>query len=197
MEGTRAARPLPYAFTVDGSVTPAGRFRLAMTNGGKIGIVVTVHDAGDRLGPWHYTIGAGHAHASEQWHEAGLSDRYDLIVRGPNGFLQHYAGALSGTLDARFEAADGAARLHLTNGGKMPVQFSVAMDDAYAADRRTQDILVAPGATATSLWPLAKSDGWHDLTVTASGDDRFLRRFAGSIGNRRTDPAIGAMRLKA
>jgi len=197
MQGTRAARPLPYAFTVDGHVTPEGRFGLAIVNGGKAGVVLTVHDASDRLGPWHYTIGAGHAHVSEQWHDAGLADHYDLIVRGPNGFLQHYAGALAGRAEARFEAADGGVRIHLANTGTAPVRFAVTMDTAYAAGRPVERLTVEPGRTATSLWPLAKSDGWHDLTVTAAGDDRFLRRFAGSIGNRRTDPAIGTMRLTA
>jgi len=197
MTGTRPARPLPYAFTVDGGVTPEGRFRLAMANGGKAGVVLTVHDGGDRLAPWHYTIGAGHAHASEQWHEAGLTDHYDLIVRGPNGFLHHYAGALAAGPEARIETAGDAVRIHLSNAGRTPVQFAVTMDDAYAGRRPAERLTVEPGRTATSLWPLAKSDGWHDLTVTASGDARFLRRFAGSIGNRRTDPAIGTMRLRA
>jgi phospholipase C len=195
--GTRPARPLPYAFTVDGGVTPEGRFRLAMANGGQGGVVLTVHDASDRLAPWHYTIGAGHAHASEQWHEAGLTDHYDLIVRGPNGFLHHYAGTLAGGPEARFEAVGDGVRVHLANTGKAPVRFAVAMDAAYAGRRPAEYLTVEPGKTAASLWPLAKSDGWHDLTVTAVGDDRFLRRFAGSIGNRRTDPAIGTMRLTA
>jgi len=197
MTGTRAARPLPYVFTVDGGVTPEGRFRLAMANGGKAGVVLTVHDGSDRLAPWHYTIGAGHSHESEQWHEAGMTDHYDLIVRGPNGFLHRYAGALAAGPEARFEAAGDGVRIHLANHGKAPVRFAVAMDGAYAGRRPAEQLTVEPGKTATSLWPLAKSDGWHDLTVTAGGDDRFLRRFAGSIGNRRTDPAIGTMRLTA
>ncbi len=197
MSGARPARPLPYAFAVDGGVTSEGRFRLAMRNSGTAGVVLSVHDGSDRLGPWHYTIGAGDAHDSEQWHDGGLADHYDLIVRGPNGFLQHYAGALNGTADARFVAEPGGARLLLVNRGQAPISFAVALDDAYAADRRAETLMVAPGQTAASRWQLAASDGWHDLTVRVSGDDRFLRRFAGSIGSRRTDPAIGAMRLRA
>ena len=196
MHGTRPARPLPYAFQVEGNVTPAGRFRLAMRNRGTAGTVLTVHDASDRLGPWTYTIGAGTAHESEQWHEAGLTGGYDLIVRGPNGFLQHYAGALDGIADARFVAdPDGGAQLHLHNRGHAPLVFTVAMDEAYAAGRHAETLTVSPGATAISRWPLAASDGWHDLTIRIRGNDRFLRRFAGSTGNRRTDPAIGTMRL--
>jgi phospholipase C len=196
--GTRLARPLPYAFTVDGGVTPEGRFRLAIANSGAAGVVLTVHDASDRLGPWHYTVGAGHTHDSEQWHDAGLSDDYDLIVRGPNGFLQHYAGTLDGRVDAHFAAKpEGGAHLHLVNRRATPATFTIALDAAYAADRHLDKVTVAAGQSATSRWPLTASDGWHDLTIRVAGEDRFLRRFAGGIGNRRTDPAIGTMRLTA
>ena len=196
LSGTRPARPLPYAFDVDGGVTPQGRFRLAMRNHGTASVVLTVHDASDRLAPWTYTIGAGDTHESEQWHEAGLVDRYDLIVRGPNGFLHHYAGALDGAADARFVAEPGGnTRLQFANHGKAPLIFMVALDQAYAGDRHTETVKVGPGEFTTSRWSFTASDGWHDLTVRTTDDDRFLRRFAGSTGNRRTDPAIGAMRL--
>ena len=198
LSGTRPARPLPYAFGVDGGVTPEGRFRLSMTNTGSIGVVLSVHDASDRFAPWTYTIGAGDTHESEQWHGAGLVDRYDLVVRGPNGFLQRYAGALDEMADARFAAEPGGgALLRLGNRGKVPLTFSVVLDQAYAGDRRTDTVEVGPGGSTTSRWSFAASDGWHDLTVRTAGDDRFLRRFAGSMGNRRTDPAIGTMRLDA
>jgi phospholipase C len=196
--GTRPARPLPYAFTVEGSVTRDRRFRLAMANSGATGVVLTVHDASDRFGPWHYTIGAGQAHDSEQWHEAGLTGNYDLIVRGPNGFLQHYTGACDGQADARFVAEpDGGARLLLFNRGTAPVTFTVTLDAAYAGDLHMDEVTVAPGQAGTCRWPLAASDGWHDLAVRVAGDDRFLRRYAGSTGNRHTDRAIGTMRLTA
>lgn len=197
LQGTRPARPLPYAFTVDGGVTPEQRFRLAMRNTGTVGVVLTVHDASDRLGPWHYTIGAGDAHDSEQWHDAGLTDHYDLIVRGPNGFLQHYAGALSETADARFVARPGGASLKLANRGTTPVLFSVTLDAAYPTARRSEILKVAPGSAANSEWSFDASDGWHDLTVRLAGNPNFVRRFAGGVGNRRTDPAIGSMRLTA
>jgi phospholipase C len=197
MSGTRLAAPLPYAFSVDGGVSPAGRFRLAMRNGGSAGIVLTVHDGSDRLGPWHYTIGAGDAHDGEQWHDAGLSDRYDLIVRGPNGFLQHYAGDLHDAIHARFVVLQGGAQIHLSNRDAVPATFSVTMGDAYPAERRSETVTVAPGQAAISHWAFDRSDGWHDLTVRLADNPGFVRRFAGSVGNHRTDPAIGMMRLIA
>jgi phospholipase C len=199
MAGTRPARPLPYDFTVQGHVTSEHRFRLAMTNRGKAGVVFTVHDATDRMGPWHYTIGAGDDHGSEQWHQAGLVDDYDFIVRGPNGFLQRYAARLDGSADAAF-ASDGAGgvTLLLSNRGPGALLFTVEMSADYAVSgERERQHRVYPGHSLGSSWLLSASDGWHDLRVTVREEPAFLRRYAGSIGSQRTDPAIGVMRVSA
>jgi len=122
---------------------------------------------------------------------------YDLIVRGPNGFLQRYAGAIDGTADARLKTTPQRAEIHLTNRAATPQVLTVALDEAYAADSPLQTVSVASGATAVSAWSLARSDGWYDLTVRSAADRSFLCRFAGSTGSRNTDPAIGRMRLTA
>jgi phospholipase C len=191
--------PLPYAFSVTGGVTAERRFRLAMANHGTAGVVLSVHDASDRQQPWHYTIGGGDSHASEQWHDAGPMTAYDLIVRGPNGFLQHFAGGLEAPMaEASFGQAGEAARLMLVNQGATPLSFIVTMAPEYAvggvAERRH---LVAPGQSREDVWQLGPSGGWHDLTIRLAEDAQFLRRYAGSIGKGITDPAIGAMRLSA
>jgi phospholipase C len=205
MEGQRSARPLPYAFSVAGQVTAERRFRLSMANRGGTGVVLTVHDRTDRQAPWHYTIGAGHEHDSEQWHDAGPLDAYDIVVRGPDGFLQRYAGGLdSKAVMAEAGLApgkNGEARLMLGNRTDRPLHFIVRLDEAYACDGpRERRIVVPARQTATQGWSLAKSDGWHDFSIRLAEDARFERRFAGRLtGTEKlvTDPAIGAMRLEA
>jgi phospholipase C len=190
---------------VSGAVTPERRFRLAMTNPGAVGVVFSVHDQSDRQAPWHYTIGAGHEHVSEQWHDAGPIDAYDLVVRGPDGFVQRYAGGLDDkavAAEARLvPGSDKEARLLLANrtGGMM--QFIIRLDPAYECDgERERRIAVPAGQTVTHVWSLQKSGGWHDFSIQLAGEQLFERRFAGRIAGLRdplTDPAIGSMRVTA
>lgn len=198
--GQRPHRPLPYRFETNAAITAARRLRIEMRNTGPVGITFTVHDNVDIEEPWHFTIGAGHAHAADSWGAAG---RYDLTLRGPNGYWRRFAGSPDSLLEAALvEHADkGAVELRLANTGPRPVTFIAAMDAAYpATGERTRRLVVAPGATGGLLFPLDVSDHWYDLLVTADGDAAFLRRFAGKIETGRTgktDPGIGAMRVTA
>ena len=205
MPGQRPARPLPYDFAAVGMVTPQRRFRLAMRNPGPVGVVLSVHDQSDRQQPWSYTIGARDAHDSEQWHDAGPIDRYDLAVHGPNGFYQEYAGSLGP--DAPLAEAllmpagpDGAVRIALINNGATPLSYVVSLDPAYRSGSSggEQRISVPGGQQTVSTWPVAGNDGWYDIAVSLADVAGLRRRFAGFAGaaggRYRTDPAIGAMR---
>lgn len=200
MPGQRAHRPLPYAVDLRVGATPAGLLRLAFVNNGGTGATFTVHDNRDVEEPWHFTIGAGHRHAQEDWR----ADRpHDLTVRGPNGFWRRLAGAAAPTLDVALLQlpARGAAELVLHNRGPAPAQLTIAMDARYpVSGARTRMLTLAPGETARDRWPLAASDHWYDLSVMLVGNDAFLRRFAGKIETGqvgRTDPGIGAMQVTA
>lgn len=201
--GQRPHRPLPYRFDTVAALTPAGMLRIEMRNRGPVGVTFTVHDNLDREEPCHFTIGAGHDHAEENWYPGGAAGRYDLTLRGPNGYWRRYAGSPGGLVEASLvEHADkGAVELRLANTGPQPVTFLAAMDDAYpATGERQRRLTVAPGATGGLLFPLDASDHWYDLSVTAEGDAAFLRRFAGKVETGRTgktDPGIGVMRLTA
>lgn len=206
MPGQRPHRPLPYRVAVASEITTAGRLRVTMTNGGTTGVVIAVHDNRGSLGPWHYTVGAGAQLASEQWHDAGPLDAYDLTLRGPNGLWCRLAGGFAA--DAPACEAQALARpdldaveIALHNHGTMPQTFLVALDPDYPTlgDRRRR-VSVAPGKTVRDLWRVDRSDHWYDLSITVEGDSAFLRRFAGKVETGRagrTDPAIGRMRLTA
>jgi phospholipase C len=175
-----------------------------MINRGSVGAVISVHDNQDLQEPWHYTIGAGDRLVSEQWHDDGPLDAYDLTLRGPNGFWRRFAGSLgpdAAPAEARLEAepATGAAELVLHNDGASLIVFTVALDEHYPTNGlRTRTVRLGPGSEAREHWPLAKSDYWYDILVTLVGAPDFVRRFAGKVETGkagRTDPGIGPMRL--
>lgn len=204
MPGQRPHRPLPYNFDATAEITSEHRLRIEMKNPGSVGVAFTVHDNDDAQEPWHFTIGAGDRFASEAWHDVGTLDRYDLTLRGPNGFWRRYAGELrrnsaaaEAVLAAR--AAAGTIELILSNSGTTPLDFMIRLDQRYPVEGpRTRRVKVAPGETNRDVRSVVPSDHWYDLSVTVAGDATFLRRFAGKVETGktgRTDPGIGAMQL--
>jgi phospholipase C len=204
MPGQRRHRPLPYDLDVTATVTPERRLAVEMINRGGAGAVISVHDNSDAQEPWHYTIGAGDRLVSEQWHDDGPLQAYDLTLRGPNGFWCRFAGSLAPDAPRAHvflvpQPAAGAAELVLRNEGAAPIDFTIALDAAYPTHGlRTRTVRVSPGTEARERWPLAASDHWYDLLVTLTGAPEFVRRFAGKVETGkpgRTDPGIGPMRL--
>lgn len=203
MPGPRGHRPLPYAIDLLAAITPAGRLRLEFVNQGSVGATFTVHDNRDVEEPWHFTIGAGHRHASEDWK---VDTAYDLTVRGPNGFWRRLAGPLDSTAPAIDVAlvqlpTQGAAELVLRNRGTTPARASIGMDGRYPVQgQRARTFTLAPGDTLRDRWLLAASDHWYDLDMIMPSHPSFRRRFAGKIETGRpgrTDPGIGAMQVTA
>jgi phospholipase C len=205
MPGQRSHRPLPYDLDVTILVTPERRLRVEMVNQGSVGAVFTVHDNRDLLEPWHYTLGAGDRYASEQWHDDGPLEAYDLTLRGPNGYWRRFAGSLAAASLANVllvpRPAESKVDLLLRNDGDAPMTFEIALDAHYPTrGARTRAVRVLPNARAIDTWHLAASDDWYDLAVTLVGQPAFLRRFAGKIHTGwpgRTDPGIGPMRVTA
>ncbi len=197
------ARPLPYDIDIASSITPAGGFRLKMTNRGRAGAALAVYDNSDAHGPWHFTVGAGDQLESEHWHKGGAAGgSYDLTLKGPDGLHQRYAGALLGPVPdiSLIRLPDeGAVELLFVNRSAGPLLFDVRFDAAYASGKTgARRVQVAPGATVRDRWNLANDDNWYDLAVRWARDPEFLRHFAGKLETGRaglTDPAIGTMRL--
>src|SRR5262245_50518112 len=129
--GVRPARALPYVLQVDTVVeADATRVRLRFRNLGGAGAVYHVYDrlrldAVSR----RYTVEAGRS-LEDVW-SAGLEvgGRYDLWVLGPNGFLRHVAGTVSGSDAARLELDVQDTRppaLTLATAGAADLAFSMA-----------------------------------------------------------------------
>jgi phospholipase C len=201
MPGQRGHRALPYRFAVQGTLADSGRLWLAMDNTGPQGVVLSVHDALHGTEPWHFTVGAGHSYAHDDWQGADASGRYDLLLYGPNGYLRRYAGASDDGVDILFQERPEieAVELVLRNHRPCPAVFALALDPAYPAHFVQQlKVVVASGSEGRNLWRLGKSNRWYDLAVTLVGHPGFARRFAGKVetgAHGWTDPAIGLMRL--
>jgi phospholipase C len=177
---------------------------MEMINRGNAGAVISVHDNLDLQEPWHYTVGAGDRLVSEQWHDDGPLDDYDLTLRGPNGFWRRYAGSLKpdaphADILLVSHPDTGAAELIMRNDGTKPMLFIIALDEHYpTGGSRKRMVRVEAGAEAREHWPLLKSDHWFDFLVTLKGTPNFIRRFAGKVETGkpgRTDPGIGPMRM--
>ncbi|MFF7333101.1 phosphocholine-specific phospholipase C [Streptomyces sp. NPDC008150] len=191
--GHRAARPLKYAPSVDGSANVrTGAYTLTFASGKSAGAAFLV-TAGNRTdGPWSYTTGAG-ASVSDTWNTTASGGSYDLTVHGPNGFLRVFRGpgtTAGPEVTARHSGDD--VELAFTNHGARTVRLTVL--DGYGGRPRT--VSVRSGATVRQTVDLARSERWYDLSVTSDADPAFLRRFAGHVENGEagvSDPAIGAV----
>jgi len=199
--GLRRARALPYQLVVTGRVDSATpRISIDFDNTGAAGASFLVN-AGDRSdGPWAFTIEAGRRLSYAWSAQTATSTGYDFSVHGPNGFLCQFKGKFRSDKDPNpteielsytYDASAGNIRLRVTNRGATTRQVSVA--NAYD-DGEEKVFVLKAGGSAESLWVLAESHGWYDLSVTTPAGDGFLRRIAGHVETGLgsfTDPAIG------
>jgi phospholipase C len=190
--GTRPARPIPYAWTIDHRLGIAARQHwLDLTNSGQAGAAFYVYDntstdsvATDGI-PRRYTVAAGDT-LSDRW---ALHDRdvaYDLTAYGPNGSLCHVRGEgaeVSGhrpTVEVRLRYKPELRRIEvgLRNAGLLACRVEVA--NAYGSTPPSMHAL-SPEATADSVWELDALHGWYDIAVTLSESPLYLRRYAGHM----------------
>lgn len=188
--GQRPARPLPYALEVIETGVPTREgAALAFVNAGSVGAVFRVDAATGDGGPWYYTVEAG-KRIDARVAAVDAAGRYDVTIHAPGGFVRRLVGAVGGpTLLVTARAGGDALALTIANAGTRPVAATLR-PVAYGGERR--GLALAPGARRTVRWPVAASDHWYDLAITA--DDGFVRRLAGHIETgraSRSDPAMG------
>ncbi|MFO1338205.1 MAG: phospholipase domain-containing protein [Burkholderiaceae bacterium] len=141
------------------------------------------------------------ASASGNWAVAAQGDkRYDLSVRGPNGFFRAFRGRVDGAghaeLDLQLDHAprQEAIALQLRNLGAGAVDVKVL--DRYTGNATT--LALAAGQVETLRWDLAAVFGWYDLLVTVAQDPHYSTELAGHVETGRpsaSDPALGGLRL--
>jgi phospholipase C len=188
--GGRPARALPYAIDATARATPDGLV-LAIANSGAAGAAFGLYPAeAEAGGPWLYAVEAGKT--LEDQLPVGQAG-YDLTLHGPNGFLRGFRGGGADAVEvsSRYDRAGEALQVVVRNRGADPVVVRSA--DAYAAGEPRAHRL-APGATITDTWRIAKAGHWYDITVEIAGQPSFQRRLAGHIETGRpsiSDPALG------
>ncbi|SAK75001.1 non-hemolytic phospholipase C [Caballeronia hypogeia] len=199
--GTRPSRALPYEHHVDAYVHDRARMlELRIINKGRTGAGFSAYDLNRGTNPpRRYSLREG-SEVVDRWSHADLAGtRYNIAVRGANGFLRAFAGdvaAVSGAsasnpeVRVTYDAKRTSLCLAMTNSGHSACRF-VVLDNGYRQDGPWAFSITAQG-TANVRWPVSSSGNWYDFTVTVEGQPHFLRRFAGRIesgGDLTSDPA--------
>jgi hypothetical protein len=150
-----------------------------MTNWGANSVHFGVYANAYRTdGPWPFDVRTTNS-ASITFSTGGL---YDFSAYGPNGFQRRFAGNIA----ADFQKIEAASILNPVNGG-----IKIELDNATAS---TVTFTVTNGYTSGSAaYPVTShttnilnvgsetNNGFYDITVTASADSVFMRRFLGRV----------------
>ncbi len=203
--GVRPSTSLPYELEASGAISAdKTRFELvlearnALFGSAASGAPFHVYAPGKyreqaKLRTRSYAVAAGDR-LTDFWELAGFEKRaYHLRVCGPNGFLREFAGNAE---DPRLEieceyARTGDIELRLSNLAERNWTVQVK-DHGYKIGDHT--VSIEPGGRRTLSMPLARSHHWYDFSVTITGADRFLRRFAGRVETGKagfSDPVMG------
>ena len=124
--------------------------------------------------------------------------RYDVTVRGPQGFRRRYAGAFPSPARCGCDHFAGGdpwfPDLLLTVGHTttLPTFFWLTrrVGTRYGGERSER--LLGPRRTATFReQPAARTHGWYDVRVTTSADPTWVQEYSGHLhaGNR---PSVAA-----
>ena len=182
--GTLTPRPLPYqpnAMPVLNSV--AGNISILMTNSGTASVhFLVIPNAYRTDNPTPYDV-LNAKTATNVYSTVSTSGNYDLSCYGPNGFQRRFVGNVSAD-NNKIEAVSslnpstGGIEVTLANATASPVTFTIT--NGYVANGLTT-YTVPAGTTTVISGGSETNNGFYDLTVTASADSLFLRRFLGRV----------------
>jgi len=189
--GTLLQRPLPYQPNALAVLNPVnGNCNIVMTNSGSASMHFSIYaNAYSSVSPTPYDVSPSNSITGSFSTTSGAGN-YDFSCYGPNGFLRRFAGNVtndSGQVDslAYLNPFNAGFKITLANPGGAPVTFSVT-NGWFTNSLATYT--VPAGATNILFLDASTNNGWYDLTVTASSDALFVRRFAGHI-EAATSPA--------
>ncbi|HVU99906.1 MAG TPA: alkaline phosphatase family protein, partial [Verrucomicrobiae bacterium] len=180
--GARIQLPIPYQPNAACALNAAANtFSIPMTNSGAASFHFAVYPNLDSSGPWPFDVGTD-ASASVSFSTSGTGGDYDFTCYGPDGFQRRFAGNV--TLDAlKIEAVsyvnpgNAGIKIELVNSSVATVAFTVT--NGYTISSGTY---VVPAHSTGIISPGSESnDGYYDVTVTASADPGFVRRFMGRV----------------
>jgi phospholipase C len=188
--GQRPARPLPYAFEVDGHLGDDG-FTLAIENSGAAGAALALYPAGPGE-PRFYAVEAGKRVDDVVQVTGGA---YDFTLHGPNGFLRAFkgqTGPVRPVAAASFNAKTGRLAVTVENHGPSPITLELAPVAYRNAPPRLRRL--APHERAVETYDLKGEQNWYDIVVTCAEAPSFRLRFAGHGEDGKpsvSDPLLG------
>jgi len=182
--GSAIAMPLPYqpnAFcTLDSA---ANTFSVTMTNAGEASVHFGIFPNKYRSdGAWPFDV-TNTQTAGATFSLAASAGNYDFSCYGPNGFQRRFAGNLSADFQ-KIEATSvvnsviGGIKILLANTTASAVTFTVT--NGYVAGGLV-NLSVPANSTNVVKVNSETNGGFYDVTVTASADVMFLRRFLGRV----------------
>ncbi|MEI6074892.1 MAG: phospholipase C, phosphocholine-specific [Verrucomicrobiota bacterium] len=182
--GAAVALPLPYqpnaCCTLDSA---ANAISFTLTNSGAASVHFGIYPNKYRNdGSWPLDV-TNTQTAGATFSLAATAGKYDFTCYGPNGFQRRFAGVLSADYQ-KIEAAgfinpvSGGIKILLANTSASAVTFAVT--NGYLAGGLTN---ISVLANRTNIFNVNSetNGGFYDVTVTASADSLFLRRFLGRV----------------
>jgi phospholipase C len=156
---------------------------------------------------WNYAIKPGDR-IDPRWSIADFENNgYQLRVYGPNGFFRELSGNTDDPIYAGCVYERSKDKKHLTGNIALQIMSTsdrplecVITDNAYKTGVRkhnldmTADHHFPEKGNALISLNLDKSFGWYDITVTVTGNNTFMRRYAGRVETgkaSKTDPFMG------
>ncbi len=182
--GSMIPMPLPYQPNASCALDAAANtFTIKMTNSGAASVHFGVYANAFRTdGPWPFDVNTTNS-ASNVFSTAATAGNYDFSCYGPNGFQRRFAGNLSSDAQ-RIEAfsilnpVNAGVRIELDNATASTVTFAVT--NGYAANSSVNYNLPAHTTNVVNVGS-ETNNGFYDITVTASADAAFVRRFLGRV----------------
>lgn len=176
--------PLPYqpeaACVLN---TNANTLGITMTNSGTASVHFAIYPEAYRNdGPWASDVPAGTT-AGNTFSLSASGGRYDFSCYGPNGFQRRFAGNINQDFQ-QIEAmpflnpAIAGLKVELVNASASAVTFTVT--NGYVAGSPAYYVVPAHGTNVVNVFS-ETNNGFYDVTVMASSDTSFLRRFLGRV----------------
>jgi phospholipase C len=184
--GTKLSMPLPYQPNASASTDcGSGGLYITMTNAGTTSVHFSIYANAYRTdGPWQYDVGPNNSASVSFGVATNTGSQYDFTCYGPNGFQRRFAGKINYDCNqlevtSGIDTNAGSITLALQNSTATNVNFTIT--DGYGLTGPWTNS-VPPGNIGTNtFFAIASNSGWYDLTVTADGDARFMRRLTGYI----------------
>ncbi len=182
--GTLTPMPLPYQPNASCTLnTATTTFTVKMTNTGAASVHFAVYPNAFRTdGPWPFDVDTSEG-AAMSFSTAGTAGKYDFSCYGPNGFQRRFAGNITNDYQkiealSVLDPVNGGLKLQLMNMSASAVTFTVT--NGYFANSSAAFNLSAHTTNLVNVGSETNA-GFYDVTVTASADSAFVRRFLGRV----------------